>query len=89
MAARSKAWLCGRSLSAIVGSNQMPRGYGCLSFVSVVCCLVEVSASGRSLVQRDPTDCGEFNECDRAAPYGEGHDLTSGPSDTRKKSNSE
>jgi hypothetical protein len=26
--------------------------------VSVVCCMVEVSATGRSLVQRSPTDCG-------------------------------
>jgi hypothetical protein len=26
--------------------------------VRVVCCQVEVSASGRSLVQRSPTDCG-------------------------------
>jgi hypothetical protein len=34
------------------------RGHGCLSVVSVVCCLVEVSATGRSLVQRSPTDCG-------------------------------
>ena len=32
------------------------RGHGCLSFVSVVCCQVEVSATGRSLVQRSPTD---------------------------------
>ena len=26
--------------------------------VNVVCCQVEVSATGRSLVQRNPTDCG-------------------------------
>jgi hypothetical protein len=26
--------------------------------VSVVCCEVEVSAMGRSLVQRSPTECG-------------------------------
>jgi hypothetical protein len=32
--------------------------------VSVVCCQVEVSASGRSLVQRSPTDYG-LSECDR------------------------
>jgi hypothetical protein len=30
----------------------------CLSLVSVVCCQVEVSATGRSLVRRNPTDCG-------------------------------
>jgi hypothetical protein len=40
------------------------RGHGCLSLVSVVCCLVEVSASGCSLVQRSPTECG-VSECDR------------------------
>ena len=32
------------------------RGHGCLSVVSVVCCRVEVSATGRSLVQKSPTD---------------------------------
>jgi hypothetical protein len=42
------------------------RGHGCLSLVSVVCCQVEVSASGWSLVQRCPTDCG-VSECDREA----------------------
>ena len=34
------------------------RGHGYLSVVSVVCCQVEVSATGWSLVQRSPTDCG-------------------------------
>jgi hypothetical protein len=34
------------------------RGHGCLSLVSVVCCQVEVSATGWSLVRRSPTDCG-------------------------------
>jgi hypothetical protein len=29
-----------------------------LSVVSVVCCQVEVSVTGWSLVQRSPTDCG-------------------------------
>jgi hypothetical protein len=29
-----------------------------MSVVSVVCFQVEVSAMGRSLVQRSPTDCG-------------------------------
>jgi len=29
-----------------------------------VCCQVQVSASGRSLVQRSPTECG-VSECDR------------------------
>jgi hypothetical protein len=34
--------------------------------VCVVCCQVEVSATGRSLVQRSPTECG-VSECDRKA----------------------
>ena len=34
------------------------------SVVSVVCCQVEVSATSRSLVQRNPTECG-VSECDR------------------------
>jgi len=34
-----------------------------MSVVSVVCCQVEVSATGRSLVQRSPTECG-VSECD-------------------------
>jgi hypothetical protein len=33
--------------------------------VYVVCCQVEVSETGWSLVQRSPTDCGVcLNECD-------------------------
>jgi len=32
------------------------ESYGCLSVVSVVCCQVEVSATGRSLTQRSPMD---------------------------------
>jgi len=39
------------------------QGHGCPSFVSVVCCRVEVSAGGLSLVQRSPTDCG-VSVCD-------------------------
>jgi len=38
-------WVCGLSLGGIVGSNP-PGGMDCLSVVSVVCCQVEVSASG-------------------------------------------
>jgi len=33
------------------------REQGCLSLVSVVCCLVEASTTSRSLVERTPTDC--------------------------------
>jgi hypothetical protein len=40
-------------------------------WISVVCVVwfpVEVSATGWSLVQRSPTDCGVSIECDRKAP---------------------
>ena len=63
MSARSKAWVCCRSLAGILGSN--PAGTW-LSAVSVVCCQVEVSATGRSLVQRSSTECG-VSESDREA----------------------
>jgi len=39
------------------------RRHGCLSPVSIVCCQVEISAMGRSLVQRSPNGCGVF-DCD-------------------------
>jgi hypothetical protein len=45
VAARSKAWVCGRSPDEIVGSNPT-GGHGYLPVVSVVCCQVEVSAPG-------------------------------------------
>jgi hypothetical protein len=56
VAARSKAWFCGRSLAGIAGSNS-PGVHGCLYGVFVVCCQIEVSAFGRSLVQKIPTEC--------------------------------
>jgi hypothetical protein len=45
-------------------------GHGCLSLVIVVCCQVEVSVTGWSLVQRSPTECG-VSECDREASKNE------------------
>ena len=39
------------------------RGHVCLYVVSVVFCQVEVSATGRSLVQWSPTERG-VSECD-------------------------
>jgi uncharacterized membrane protein YccC len=55
VAARSEAW---SAAARLLGSwFESHRGHGCLSLVSV-CCQVEVSATGRSLVQRSPTDCG-------------------------------
>ena len=56
-----KAWVCGRSPAEIAGSNSA-GGHGGLSVVSVVCCQVEISATGGSLVQRSPTECGA-SEC--------------------------
>jgi hypothetical protein len=33
------------------------RGNKCLSFVNLVCCELEISATGQSLIQRSPTEC--------------------------------
>jgi len=44
VAVRSKAWVYGRSLAGIVGSNPA-GGMDVLSVLSVVCCHVEVSAT--------------------------------------------
>ena len=46
-----------RSLACWNCGFESRRGHGCLSLVNVVCCQVEVSASGWSLVQRSATDC--------------------------------
>jgi hypothetical protein len=46
MAARPKAWVCGRLLAGIAGSHRAGGMDVCL--VSVVFCQVEVSATGRS-----------------------------------------
>ena len=51
------ARVCGRSLVWDCGFESR-RGQGCLSLVNAFCCHVEVSATGRSLVQRRPTDSG-------------------------------
>jgi hypothetical protein len=57
VATPSKAWVCGRLLAGIAGSNTAGFMHVC-----VVCCQVEVSETGRSLVQRSPTDC-DVSEC--------------------------
>jgi hypothetical protein len=44
VAARSKAWVCRRSLVGTVVSN--PAGGAWMFIVNFVCCQVEVSASG-------------------------------------------
>jgi len=54
--ARSKVWVCGRSLAAIDGSNPAGALMSCL--VSVMCRQVEIFASGWWLVQRIPTKGG-------------------------------
>ena len=51
--AAARSWDCG---------FESRWGHGCLSVVIVVCCQVVVSASGWSLVQRGPTECGG-SEC--------------------------
>jgi hypothetical protein len=61
--APSEAWVRGRSLAGIAGSD--PEGARIsVSLVSVVCCQIEASATGLSLVQRSLTECG-VSECDR------------------------
>ena len=60
VAAQFKAWICGRWDYGF----ESCRWHECLSVVSVVCCQVEVSVSGRSLVQRSPTECS-VSEYDR------------------------
>jgi len=55
VAARSKLWLCGRSLAVIVGSN--PAGGMRVPLLWVLCCQVEDSATDRSLVQMSSTEC--------------------------------
>jgi hypothetical protein len=57
VAAQSKAQVSDRSLAANVNSNSVGGMDICLSLVNVVCCQVEVSATGRSLVQRNHTVC--------------------------------
>ena len=62
MAARSKGWVCGCSLSGDCGF-EFRLGHGRLFLASVVCCQVEVSATDRSLFQRSSTESG-VSECD-------------------------
>jgi hypothetical protein len=48
------------SLAGTAGSNSTGN-MGTLSIVSAVCCQVEVSATGRSLFQRSPVECGVYD----------------------------
>ena len=63
VAARSVTWAYGRSLAGMACSNTAGVMHACL-LVNSVCCQIEVYATGQSLVQRSPTDCG-VSECDR------------------------
>jgi hypothetical protein len=49
-------------LAGFAGSN-LAVGMDVFFILGVVCCQVEVSAPGRQLVQRSPTDCG-VSVCD-------------------------
>ena len=62
VAARSKAWFCGRSLASCEFESRL--GHECLPVVSFVCRQVVVSATGWSPVQTNPTECG-VSEFDR------------------------
>jgi len=57
----------GLAAACLVGLRvRIPPGEGedgCLFLVYVVCCQIEVSAKGGSLVQRGPTECC-VSECD-------------------------
>ena len=55
VAAWCKARIYGLSLAGIAGSN-LTGGMDVLSRVIVMCCQVEVSETGRSLIQRSPTE---------------------------------
>ena len=44
------------------------RRNGCLPLADVVCCQVEVSATGCSLVQRSPTKYNVSGECEAKPP---------------------
>ena len=64
MAVRFKAWVCGRSHAGTAGSNHT-GGADILFLGNIVCCEVAASATGRSLVQRSPTECVCVFECDQ------------------------
>jgi hypothetical protein len=67
--AGSNAWVCSRSLLGTAILN--PFGDMGLSLVNILCCQVEVSATGRSIIQRSPPEterksvCVCVTECDQ------------------------
>ena len=65
VAAWPKASVCGHSHAGIMGSNPVGR-MQILFLVCVLCCQVEVSAPGWSLVHKSPTE-SSVSKCDREA----------------------
>ena len=63
MAVWSKVCVCGRSLAGVACSNPA-GGLDVCRLLSVVCCQVEISVTGRSLVRKSPIECG-LSVCDR------------------------
>jgi hypothetical protein len=60
----SKVWICGLMLAGFVGYN-LARSMEVLSLLNAVCCLVEVSEMGQSLVHRSQVQLSVFvSECD-------------------------
>jgi hypothetical protein len=59
--AGSKAWVCSRSLPGTAIPN--PSGDMGLSLVNILCCQVEVSATGRSVIQRSPPETERERVC--------------------------
>jgi len=55
VAARFFAWIYDAGLLGL--RVRIPPWAWMFAFVNVVCCQVEVSATGRSLVQRKPIEC--------------------------------
>ena len=81
MVTRSKAWVCGCPLARIVGSNSAQAW---VSIASALCCQVEVSASGWSLVQRSRTECS-VSDCDHGTSKMRGPCPTAGLSSHENK----
>jgi len=59
--------ISGSAAAGLLGSWVRIPAAAWMSFVSVVCRQVEVSASGWPLLKRHPTECGA-SECDREVP---------------------
>ena len=64
VALRSKAWVCVLSVAGVTGSKPA-GGMDVCFFMNVVCCHVQVSATGRSLVQRSLPSVIEVPKVDK------------------------